>query len=367
MSKQIEYNIIKLNSERVWRTYLGGAILETWQGKRTPNDGAFPEEWVASTVKARNPGREALVNEGLSKISINGSPEVLLKDIIEADPVGYLGEQHYKKYGYNMSMLVKLIDSLNRLTIQVHPDKDFAKTVFSSDYGKTEAWYILGGRVIHGEDPYVLLGFKPGMTREKWKSLFDAQDIHGMFNSLHKIKVKQGDVYLIQGGVPHAIGSGCFLIETQEPTDYTIRVEKVTPEGMTLPDDLCHQGVGFEKMFDCFHYDSYSQDETLANWQIAPKLLFENNLAQEWALIDETSTKLFQIRKLIVNGTYKKETEGSYSILIAIKGKGYIEYNQSKMKINQGDMLFIPATIAYLSFESEESNDLEIILCLPPR
>jgi len=47
---------------------------------------------------------------------------------------------------------------------------------------------------------------------------------------------------MIYGGVPHAIGSGCFLMEVQEPTDYTMRVEKMTPGGMTMSDELIHQG-----------------------------------------------------------------------------------------------------------------------------
>jgi mannose-6-phosphate isomerase len=43
-------------------------------------------------------------------------------------------------------------------------------------------------------------------------------------------------VYLVEGGVPHAIGSGCFLVEIQEPTDLTLRVERTTPRGNGVPD-----------------------------------------------------------------------------------------------------------------------------------
>ncbi len=66
-----------------------------------------------------------------------------------------------------------------------------------------------------------------------------------MLDSLHKVPLTEGEVLLIEGGVPHAIGSGCFLIEIQEPTDYTLRVERTTVRGETLPDTACHQGAGF--------------------------------------------------------------------------------------------------------------------------
>ncbi len=88
-------------------------------------------------------------------------------------------------------------------------------SAFNSEFGKTEAWYILGGREVEGEKPYVLLGFKPGTTREQWKSLFEEQDIQGMLDCLHKVPVQEGDTFLLEGGVPHAIGSGCFMVESR--------------------------------------------------------------------------------------------------------------------------------------------------------
>ena len=82
-----------------------------------------------------------------------------------------------------------------------------------------------------------------------------------MLSCLHKVPVKKGDTFIIRGGVPHGIGAGCFLVEIQEPTDYTIRTERVTPSGLPVADAMCHQGLGFEKMFDCFDYQGYSLAE----------------------------------------------------------------------------------------------------------
>ena len=80
--------------------------------------------------------------------------------------------------------------------------------------------------------------------------------------------VKKGDTFLIEGGIPHAIGSGCFLVEIQEPTDYTVRNERVTPAGLQISDFMCHQGLGFDKMFDCCEYEGYTIDQIQDRWNI---------------------------------------------------------------------------------------------------
>lgn len=156
---------IKIIETRAWRTYIGGALIEA-SYNRDRIDNNFPEEWIASCVQANNPNRKDVV-EGLSTAIINGK-EVLLKDLIEEFPEEILGKEHVDKYGSNQAILTKVIDSLERLTIQCHPTKKIAKQLFSSDYGKAEAWLILGGREIEGEKPYILFGFKKGVSRESF-------------------------------------------------------------------------------------------------------------------------------------------------------------------------------------------------------
>ena len=66
--------VLKLSETRVWRTYTGGAKLDQWRNKTTCSVGNFPEDWVASTTRARNPGREDIL-EGYSRVlNIPGEP-----------------------------------------------------------------------------------------------------------------------------------------------------------------------------------------------------------------------------------------------------------------------------------------------------
>jgi mannose-6-phosphate isomerase len=355
----------KLAKNRVWRTYTGGKSLEQWQGAGNPQDSSFPEEWVASTVIASNAGREELV-EGLSLVVLEGGYTILLKDLIDSHPVEMLGSSHVQQYGFNMALLVKVLDAGERLTIQVHPDRQFAKSVFRSDYGKTEAWYILGGRVIDSEEPYVLFGFKPGVTKESWKRLFDNQDIAGMMDALHRIPVQPGDVFLVEGGVPHAIGSGCFLIEIQEPTDYTLRVERTTPRGIALPDKACHQGIGFEQMLECFHYDAYDYQETLDRWKKAPTLIQQSNDGSEYVLIDSSSTDRFRMHLLEIQSRLSVAGNGGFSIAIVVSGSGTVESHGETQKVYQGDEFFLPAMLEEITWLSSGKEPLRVIVCYPP-
>ena len=233
--------IYKLDNPRVWRTYTGGANLDALHDIKPGLIGRnYPEEWIVSDTASTGKTE----GEGLSLIPAMGN--LPLKSLISDSPGVFLGSAHVRKYGPRLGVLTKLIDSAERLTIQVHPDKKKAMEYFSSPFGKTECWYILGGA-----DPCVYAGFREGVTRELWEELFDKQDTKGLLDCLIRLSVREGDAVLIPGGLPHAIGADTFLIEIQEPTDYTLRFEKITPQGLQISDEQCHLGLGFDRIFDC--------------------------------------------------------------------------------------------------------------------
>jgi mannose-6-phosphate isomerase len=129
---------LKLSSARAWRTYLGGKLIEELHGAQQPMDNHFPEEWIMSIVSARNIGREHITDEGLSKIDTS-TADVALKELINSSPEELLGKRHFDKFGNQTGVLVKIIDSAERLTVQVHPDRDKAQELFQSAYGKQNA------------------------------------------------------------------------------------------------------------------------------------------------------------------------------------------------------------------------------------
>lgn len=365
-SMQAYYRPLKLAQNRVWRTYTGGRLLDQWQGRAQPADSNVPEEWVASLVTARNPGRDAHSAEGLSYLHGAGAP-LSLKALIEADPEAFLGAAHAAAYGAHLAVLIKVLDSAERLTIQVHPDTQTARRLFRSDFGKTEAWYVLGGRQAEGQEPYVLLGFRPGITRERWVALFEAQDIAGMIDALHRIPVRPGQALLVEGGVPHAIGPGCFLLEIQEPTDYTIRVERVTPQGLAIPDLLCHQGLGFQTMFDCFHYEACSLEEQMRRAILAPRLLRDGPDFSERELIGPGHTAYFGLRLTDIFTEYALADRAGFAVAIVLEGCGTLAWDSGSAPVAAGETFFIPACARQVRLTNRGGGPLRLIQGFPPR
>lgn len=105
---------LQTGETRVWRTYVGGARLNEWHGRKA-EQGFFPEDWAASTTRAVNAGREDLV-EGLSRV-VSMPDQPYLLDLIQKDPEAFFGKAHLQAFGAQAGFLVKLIDAQERLTI----------------------------------------------------------------------------------------------------------------------------------------------------------------------------------------------------------------------------------------------------------
>lgn len=225
---------------RVNRTYRGGLLLDEFLGNEHPQDGFTPEDWVSSFTEAKN--KIYIEQEGITRTEGG----CLITDVIRTSDFG--------KGRKSPGMLVKLLDSGERLGIQVHPDDECAGRFFGSRCGKTECWYILNTRENPNGKPFIYLGFREWVTREIWRDLFRRQDIAGMLHAMHAFEVQKGDTILMPGGMPHAIGAGCFLLELQQPSDYTLRAETTTAAGERLTPQQIHYGIGEEAMLECFDY-----------------------------------------------------------------------------------------------------------------
>lgn len=344
---------IQLKSARAWRTYLGGKLIDELHGVKNAKDTNFPEEWLISTVTARNTGRENL-EEGLSYTTLGPS----LKSLIEEFPQQLLGSAHLQRFGKSTGVLVKLLDSAERLTVQVHPTRQMAKTLFQSNYGKTECWHILACRNNLPEKPCIYLGFKPGVTRQAWYNCFVQQNIPEMLSMLHRFEVQPGETYLIKGGVPHAIGAGCFLTEIQEPTDYTIRTEKTTPSGLAVSDDMCHQGLGFEKMFDCFCYNGLTAEQTLESYRIKPVEMRPG----EKEVIGYQNTNMFRLKVIEVAKEYVAGKTGVFSGIYFLKGKGTL----NGKPVFQGDQFFVPALCSDFYLKNSGDQPIRVLQFFGP-
>ena len=296
--------IAKLQSNRVRRMYLGGGRIDAFCGVSADvSDGVpRPEDWLASTVQAFN-GSAEIDGEGLGRIE-DGR---LVKDVVGSLPI-----------------LVKLLDSDERLVVQAHPTVPCAKRLFNSSVGKTECWYFLPGTA---PGACVYLGFKPGVTRQMWREAFEAQE--GLLDMLHRIPVKAGDFVFVDGGVPHAIGGGCFMVELQEPSDLMVVAERFTPSGRRIPDAKMHGGVGWERMFDLYEYEGRTFEETCA------KYVSRSAAGACCCICGPELTDKFSMWRLC--GGRKVCLDGAEGVIVVTDGEGVV----NGMHVKRGDRLVI--------------------------
>lgn len=113
-------------------------------------------------------------------------------------------------------VLIKLIDAKDNLSIQVHPDNDYAQRV-EGEFGKTEIWYVLDAT----PDASLIYGFKNEITSEEFKKAIEDNTLLDVLNS---VKVKKGDLFFIEAGTVHAIGKGTLIAEIQQNSNSTYRV-----------------------------------------------------------------------------------------------------------------------------------------------
>jgi mannose-6-phosphate isomerase len=305
-------SVERLTPTRVYRFYRGGKLIGRLRGADEDDD-AFPEDWVGSVTRARNPGRYD-PEEGLSRLA-DGR---LLKDVIDADREYWLGGSS------TTGVLVKLLDPAERLPVHAHPDRPFARRHFGSPFGKTEAWIVLETRATDGE---LWIGLRESVEPDTYRAWIDHQDTDALLDSLNRVTARAGDVFFVPAGVPHAIGAGLLVAELQEPTDYSIICEwtgfPIAPEDTDL-------GLGWDTAIGALELERHEPVRGLP-----PE-------AAEFFWADE-----------------ELEPAGRFAVLIVLEGEGELDGQAAE----RGDTFVVPARADRLAV----SGDLRVLRCLAPR
>ena len=139
-----------------------------------------------------------------------------LQDLLEVYMDELVGEKVYETFGNQFPLLMKFIDAVDDLSIQVHPDDDYALENEKS-LGKTEMWYVLPSK----SDAAIYLGWNQQMN----VSLIHAAIADGTLSEyLREYKVHEGDVAYIPAGTVHAMRRNTIVAEIQENSDITYRL-----------------------------------------------------------------------------------------------------------------------------------------------
>ena len=354
---------LPLGPNRIYRFYEGGLLLDRFRGAADPRDTDHPEDWVGSITPAVNPGDGRPPDEGLSALTLPSGERTTLKALLEAFPEEALGAEHARKWGANSGLLIKLLDASTRLPVHCHPTRPFARDHFSSVFGKTEAWMVLGTRQTPGTEPHILLGFKEAVEKGSFRRQVERQDVGDLRESLHRIPVKPGDVFYVKAGLPHAIGAGVFLIEAQEPTDFSVVAEWA---GFPIDPEDAHLGLGWDVAIDCFDFTTYQPEQVRREYKMEPQLLRHDRGGAEWQLLGGKTAPYFSATKLVAHGELRVAEPGFY-IGIATGGRGVLAGEFGEMSVARGDTFVCFTATREHAFRSLGEEPLEVVRCLPPR
>ena len=345
--EQLTSSPIFFEKNRVYRVYLGGKGIAKFCSFPEEEDAFFPEEWIASCVKAINP-KYFGERDGVARPE---GTELFFDDLLKEYPENLLGGRKY-------DCLVKYLDSAIRLPMQVHPTKEFAQKHFHSPYGKTEAWLVLATR----PGAKIYFGFNREMTKEELSELEERseteRDIMGTI--LAGVDAKVGDVYLIRAGLIHAIGAGCTILEVQEPTDFTIQPERWCGDTHISYEE---EYIGLDKStaLDCFDY-SMVGEKALASAKITPKTIKNENGVIIESLIGYEDTPCFAENRITLCGGSYTPSFGP-SVWIVLEGSGTMEGENYSRPVKKGDYFFLP--FAAQNRFTLKGDGLVLAECLP--
>lgn len=351
--------ILRILPNRVWRTYSGGQQLDEIEGRSHPTDGPFPEDWICSTVRATNPNSK-LLDEGLATVALGGE-KALLADLIVSDPEYFLGSQHMAHFGTNLMLLVKYLDSSVRLPFQVHPTVDFSRRRLNAESGKAEAYYILNTRP-EVPEPFIYMGFQRPPSRAELRRMIIEQDIIALERCFDKIPVKPGEVFVVPGGLPHAIGGGVLMVEVMEPTDFVVRVE-FNVGGRTIPESARFMGRDVKFALDMFSFEPLPMATVQSRLRCTPRFVEEKAGLRRESLVDERVTDRFNVLRASVNGRARWRA-GGFTILLVVDGKCAITTNNKQILLSQFDRILIPHGLGELEIIADKT--VVFLECRPP-
>ena len=295
-----------------------------WGGTRLRDDFSknidldpFAESWECSTHP-----------DGPSTVASGEFTGKKLIDVLHEHPE-FVGTHPVSADG-GLPILIKFIDAKKNLSVQVHPDDEYAMKYENGQLGKTEMWYVVdalpGAKLVYG--------FHRDIEKDSLAKCLEDGTIE---KYLQTVDVKKNDVFFITPGTVHAIGAGALIAEIQESSNLTYRLydyNRTDKHGNKRP-------LHIAKALEVANLKSSSQPR-----QPMRVLRYQPGYASELL----SRCKYFQVERLLINterlrDMYRFATgHNSFEVLMCIDGCGVlIPEDGEQLNFFRGDTIFIPA------------------------
>ena len=299
--------------EKIW----GGRSLERRLGIELPAGAPIGETW------------EVVDREAESSVVAGGPLEGrTLRELMTDSPREILGKAPAARDG-RFPLLVKYIDAADDLSVQVHPDDEFAARLAGGAEGKTEAWYILD--VAAGGALYA--GLKPDVTAEDFADIADGP---GVVEALLRWDVEPGDCMLVPGGTVHAIGKGVTILEVQQNSDTTYRLWDWGRVGLDGEPRETH----VELALSCV---AFGQPER------PPMRPAYEDVGGGMRCAVLARSRHFGVNALELGAERRLPTNGQFQIYTVLDGEGTLSVDgrEGRWRLGRGDVWLVPACTGY--------------------
>lgn len=280
------------------------------------------ESWEISGV----PGHESVcADRGLENDEDKG---LTLFQLIEKYKERLVGKAVYERFGSSFPLLVKIIDSKQDLSIQVHPNDELAKQRHNCA-GKTEMWYIIEAEL----EAKIHVGLKKHITPDDYEQMATAEAGEGQ-NPFAEImdcyNSRPGDCFFLPAGRLHAIGGGNLLAEIQQTSDITYRVyDYGRKDAQGHPRELHIQ-----------------QAKAAIDYTVYPE--YRTQYDQSSPSAELVSCPYFTVRREVVSRQARIDYQrDSFIIVMCLSGQASV----NGISARRGETLLVPASNAVLDIQ----------------
>ena len=300
-----------LKFEPILKTIVwGGEKIAPYKGIETDQK-HIGESWELSGVA----GNESVVAEG----PLKGKT---IAELVKEYKGELVGKHVYENTGDEFPLLIKFIDALTDLSIQVHPNDELAAVRHNGSKGKTEMWYVVAA----DEGAHLLAGLTKKITPEEYAAKVEDGTITDV---LARYDVHPGDVFFLPAGRIHAICGGCFIAEIQQTSNITYRIYDYGRLGL----DGKPREVHTELAKDAIDYTVYPDYRT-------PYTPVKDE-EQEVVSCQYFTTSIYDLTL-----PYAKDLSDidSFVVVMGLEGSGTLEVDGEEVPIRQGETVLIPAS-----------------------
>lgn len=309
-----------------------------WGGNRLNNEFAkeidmdpLAETWECST----HPDGPSIVASG----EYEGET---LTDVLRNHPE-FVGSHPDSDGSGELPILIKFIDAKSDLSVQVHPDDEYARKNEGGQRGKTEMWYVLDAK----EGTSLIYGLRQTTDKEVLRQAIENGSVE---KYLQKVSVKKDDLFYIEAGTIHAIGAGALIAEIQENSNLTYRLYDYDREDKHGNKRELH----IDKALDVANLEGMSEPKQ-------PLRVFKYSQGMARELL--TRCKYFEVYCMVVNTerrqkvTYQAD-ELSFRVLLCVNGCGSVNFKDERgvtdtLNIYKGDCLFVPASSVEMNIHGQ--------------